>query len=89
MSLIFKVKTYSDPGHGWAAVKRELLTQLGIADKITRYSYQKGKTVYLEEDCDLTTLMDALQSRGIKVEFEHKNTNRQSPIRSYERYRNF
>lgn len=43
---------HSDPGHAWLAVKRKLLIDLGILHKITPYSYQKGKTVYLEEDCD-------------------------------------
>ena len=28
-----KVKFYSDPGHGWVAVKRQLLVDLGILDK--------------------------------------------------------
>ena len=42
----------ADPGHAWLPVKRSLLNELGVADKISRYSYQDGNTVYLEEDCD-------------------------------------
>ena len=45
-------RAYTDPGHGWIAVKRNVLDILNIADKITPFSYQKGHTVYLEEDCD-------------------------------------
>lgn len=82
-----KLKFYSDPGHGWAAVKRQLLVNLGIAEKISAYSYQKGNTVYLEEDCDLSLFCDAVKSRGQVVEFIEKNTNSRSPIRSYEAYR--
>jgi len=81
-----KIKFYADPGHGWAAVKRDVLNKLGIADKITPYSYQKGKTVYLEEDCDLGTLLKSLEANGISVEFDEKHTNNYSPIRNYDRY---
>ena len=86
MSNTFKIKFYSDPGHGWGAVKRRVLDELGIADKITRFSYQKGDTVYLEEDCDLPTLTTALSLRGIWVEHVSKHTDRRSPIRSYENF---
>jgi hypothetical protein len=61
-----KHKTYilhTDPGHGWLAVKRKEIIDLAIADKITLYSYTKGDTVYLEEDCDLATFFNAYRSR--------------------------
>ena len=84
--MTIKIKFYSDPGHGWGAVKRKVLDQLGIADKITLYSYMKGDTVYLEEDCDLSLLVQTLKDRNIGYKFEEKNTNRYSPIRNYLRY---
>lgn len=55
---------YCDPGHAWLAVSRQLLEQLGILDKITSYSYQKGGMVYLEEDCDYTTFKKAMDDAG-------------------------
>ena len=82
MSVV--IKFYSDPGHGWGAVKRKLLTDLGIADKISTYSYQKGETVYLEEDCDLGVLIGALKAKGNTIEFKEKHTDNRSPIRSYD-----
>ena len=81
-----KLKFYSDPGHGWAAVKRKLLEDLGLLDKISTFSYQKGKTVYLEEDCDLSTLTSALSMKGITVNWQDKHTNKSSPIRSYHHF---
>lgn len=78
-----KIKFYSDPGHGWAAVKRDLLTDLGILEKVSQFSYQKGQTVYLEEDCDMSLLISALNLKGIKVEYEEKSTEKRSPIRNY------
>lgn len=80
-----KVKFYSDAGHGWMAVKRELLVTLGILDKITPYSYQKGKTVYLEEDCDATTFVETCKAKGISLEFVQKYCNH-SPIRNYPQF---
>lgn len=80
------LKFYADPGHGWVAVKRRMLSNLEIADLITPYSFQKGDTVYLEEDQDLGTLMQALTGRGIGVRFQEKHTNRYSPIRRFDSY---
>lgn len=85
-----KVKTihfYSDPGHGWAKVKRELLHDLEIARDISSYSYIRGDYVYLEEDCDLSALCRALSDRNIPVKFINHNANKSSKIRSYERYK--
>ncbi len=78
---------YSDPGHGWVAIKRDVLHMLGIANKITPYSYQRGKTAYLEEDCDASTLIEAAKAAGVELSFVHKNTDNDSPIRSYDSYR--
>jgi hypothetical protein len=81
-----KLHYHQDPGHGWIAVKRNLLIALGIADKISGYSYQAGKSVYCEEDCDATTLLNALAAKQIPYELirSHKEY---TPIRNYESYR--
>jgi hypothetical protein len=55
---------YTDPGHGWVEVPRALLHELGIADKITGYSYQRGEDVFLEEDCDLSIFARAMTKAG-------------------------
>ncbi len=81
-------KFYSDAGHGWLAVKRAELVHLGIADKISHYSYQRGKTVYLEEDCDATAFCEAkgwdraaYQANVVDGKYADR-----SPIRSYDAY---
>lgn len=80
-------KFYMDAGHGWCAVKIKTLVELNILNKITPYSYVRGNTAYLEEDCDFTTFVQAYVSKyGIKPLFEIRNTDKRSPIRSYERY---
>ena len=82
-----KYKMYSDAGHGWLAVKRSELIELGLIGKISHYSYQRGQTVYLEEDCDASLFFNFYTNRYNKqVEVEFKHTNNTSPIRSYESF---
>lgn len=82
-----KLNVYNDPGHGWVAIKRAVLIKLGIEHKITPYSYQRGQTAYLEEDCDASTLIGAARDAGIALEFTEKYCDRHSPIRSYETFK--
>jgi hypothetical protein len=77
---------YEDPGHGWLKTTRVELVRLGIADKISSCSYQRGKYVYLEEDCDLPKLHSAKTALGFEVTFKELVTDRSSKIRSYEPY---
>lgn len=79
---------YSDSGHGWLKVPKGLLSQFGIAEEISSFSYQRGNFAYLEEDCDVTTFCIAYKSRnGCTPKFRYHNTGRRSKIRSYETYR--
>ncbi len=54
---------HEDPGHGWLEVGRHELERLAIRDDISSYSYQRGDRVYLEEDCDMTTFLEALNKK--------------------------
>ena len=82
----FTVIVYSDAGHAWAKVKKQVLINLGIADKISRYSYQLRDNAYLEEDCDLFLLHQTLDAQGVRLKYVEKHTDKTSKIRSYERY---
>ena len=77
---------YSDSRHGWCKVKKDLLKQLNIADKITGYSYERGDYAYLEEDCDLSTFYNAYKIKfGVDIKFrEHISDH--SYIRGYNHY---
>ena len=81
-----KFTYYTDPGHGWIRVKKQLLIELNIAVDISNYSYMKGNSAYLEEDCDLQKLSDALIKVGKTLELIQKHTNKNSRIRSYAKY---
>ena len=79
-------KAYSDDQHGWLAVKKSDLEALAVKG-ISRFSYVKGQTVYLEEDCDLTLFIKAFEAKfGIPPQIKTIRVNGSSPIRSYERY---
>jgi hypothetical protein len=82
-----KLNYFTDPGHGWVSVKLQTLIDLGIADKVSYYSYMRGSSAYLEEDCDLGLLYQACDSRGLKIDLTTKHTNKRSPIRSYTTYK--
>ena len=81
------MKTYifhADSGHAWLAVKRAELIRLNILEKITNYSYQRGATVYLEEDCDAGIFIKAKKAYGEMVNIEEKYSDKRSNIRHYD-----
>lgn len=78
---------YTDPGHGWFAVKRAELTQLGIIGQVSHYSYQRGRTVYLEEDCDASLYFAAHKAAGTVPAYIEKHTDKRHPIRSYSTFK--
>ena len=82
----FTITVYSDGGHAWGKVKRQVLVNLGLADKISSCSYQYKDNVYLEEDCDLALLFETLVALDTKIKFVEKHTDSTSRIRSYSRY---
>lgn len=77
------IKLYTDPGHGWAAVKVATAKELGFLSNVSSYSYIKGKTIYLEEDGDLSLYCNAIRASGNTFKFDSKHTDARHPIRSY------
>ena len=87
MTKKISIKVFADPGHAWARFPKARLVKLGIADKISTYSYQNGTNAFLEEDCDLSVLISVLREKGYEIKFNESHTNRQSKIRGYCSYR--
>lgn len=81
-----EVNVYSDSGHSWAAVKRSVLSEIGILHKITEYSYQKGGTVYLEEDVDFPLFVTEMSRYHYFIMHKHIDHGDRSVIRSYSRF---
>jgi hypothetical protein len=83
----FTIIVYNDPSHAWGKVKRKVLENLGIAQQVSSHSYQYKDNVYLEEDADLSLVCrHLLFNTDVQIKFVEKHTNRESRIRSYERY---
>ena len=80
------ITVYQDPAHAWGKVERSVIDFLGIANKISHYSYQRKDHVYLEEDCDLGLVAPECAARNVHVKFVEKFSNKSSKIRSYNRY---
>jgi hypothetical protein len=74
---------YSDAGHGWLEVPKALIKELGIAEEISGYSYERGLYVYLEEDCDFSVFARALPEK-IGICADHYDT--ESRVRRYAPY---
>ena len=82
---IITLNFHNDGGHGWLECNRELINSAGIAADISKYSYQRGNDVYLEEDCDMPLLLNALRKRSIGVVVNDMYQD-ESPVRNYARY---
>ena len=82
-----KFDFYSDPGHGWLKVSKEVLKKYIGKDwrKIfSSFSYEKGKYVYLEEDSDVSRFKNWMEAGGQTVEIRQRpQTNSRSRIRNY------
>lgn len=75
---------FTDPGHGWLAVAREQLLAFDeVALTITPYSYQLGEIVYLEEDRDASSFLEAAKAADLEIEIKHQSSNTSSQIRNY------
>ena len=89
MSKTIEVTYYTTPRHGYFEVKGEDLRDLKISQSFSEYSYydEDNDIFYLEEDCDLMTFVEAYRSTyENEPEWEVHHSNRDSRIRSYERY---
>jgi hypothetical protein len=82
------IKAFCDAGHGWGRVFRTDLRDLNILQDITSFSYQKNRYVYLEEDCDLSTYVNALKNLypDIEINFKTVNNSNYSSIRTYDNF---
>jgi hypothetical protein len=83
MKNVRKFDFYADPGHGWLKVGIGTLSKAGIVPDISSFSYVKGRNVFLEEDCDATRFVSAMEKLGVRVEVKYHSTDKRSKIRSY------
>jgi hypothetical protein len=73
----------ADAGHSWLSVPLEDIRKLGIADKISPYSYMTHTRVYLEEDRDASLILEA---SGLDPEDMQHSYSRHAKCRGYAPY---
>ena len=85
MTINTGYKFYSDPGHGWLAVSFKNFFAVGAKlEDVSNFSYARGKTLYLEEDCDAGVFIKAFREKmGTDPVFFEKFHER-TAIRSYQ-----
>ena len=64
-SQTIKFKSYCCKNQGWLAVKRVLLDELNLLDKISEKSRQRGRSVYLSDGNDTEIFLIELKRRNI------------------------
>ena len=78
---------HADPSHAWLAVPLNALEDLGITQKISRYSYKGKRLAYLEEDCDAPVFLEAFIAKySFRPDWKESFSNRRSRIRSMPSY---
>ena len=80
------INIYNDPSHGWAKVSIDTLKRLGLINQISSYSYINNNHAYLEEDCDLSLLLNTLDQLNIRYKLKNNYANKSSKIPSYDNY---
>lgn len=77
---------HQDPGHGWVEASMAELRALGIAGRISPWSYRDGETAFLEEDDDASLFLDTMRARGTPAELTVLH-HEYSPVSNYRPYR--
>ena len=77
---------YSDPGHAWLCVPREMVVQLGVINTISHCSYQRNENVYLEKHYDAPKFRKALEASGKEFKYREVSASKESRIRRYDSF---
>jgi|TARA_B100001250_G_C19817078_1_gene799141 hypothetical protein len=75
-----KYIVWTDRSHSWIEVNKTELIHLGILDKISKYSYEKGDKIYLEEDVDAGIFLKNIKSKDYELDEIYEEVSR---IRKY------
>ena len=85
-----EIFTYlQDPSHGWIAVTKQQLKELGIADKISQCSYvsPSDDIVWLEEDCDASLFVQTYKEKyGYDPAIQEVVISNRAFLRNFSRY---
>ena len=62
-----KLKWISDSGHGWLEVETKAVLDAGVVPSQYSYISEDRLMTYLEEDCDASKFLDAIDCRPVVV----------------------
>jgi hypothetical protein len=79
-----KIILHTDPGHSWGQIKIGDLP-LKLRKKISPYSFQKGDSFFLEEDCDLGLAVEFYKESGVTFYIKRVIYKKECKIRRYHR----
>jgi len=82
LSLTF----HSDPDHGWLAVDRNRIADLGICHRVSTDSYVCDWKAFLEKDYDMPEFLEAAERVGWTVTFNESHYETRCNIRNLPRY---
>lgn len=82
---------YYDAGHGWLEVPTQIVKEMGILKKISRYSYLNSysapdRKCYLEEDCDAPLFLDACKIKDVNVTINEIDNGTHSFVRNLSKF---
>lgn len=75
-------------GHAWLEVPLQEITDLGLKDSITPYSYAANGKAYLEEDIDAGTFLEMRKNINARYEIRDRFFDGDNPIRILAHYEN-
>jgi hypothetical protein len=58
---------YQDPSHSWLRVPTKKIKEFGIQDKISSFSFIRGKFAYLEEDVDAENFLQHVKMSNLQI----------------------
>lgn len=77
---------HTDPGHGWLEVPAaELIKAQLMPSDFSAYSYIRGTTVFLEEDCDAAIFIRSYEAHVGPFKAAEKHTEYEHWIRQLKR----
>jgi len=82
--IINKYTVWTDAHHAWIEVPKREVKQLGLLDKISTYSFEKGDNLYLEEDIDGKMFLDRINEDIFELDERYEEESR---VRKYKPYK--
>ena len=82
--IINKYTVWTDPSHAWIEVPKREVKELGLLDRISTFSFEKGDNLYLEEDVDGAMFLDRINEDIFELDERYEDESR---VRKYKPYK--